>query len=154
MSELRFTDDPPPRAILENVPNWVHAYGEEGRRGQDETTIKPQARQDRIDNNTRYTTADVWLPSGDTGLALLRLSSGEVTGLSVYEGDTIWCVRSRRLTGRWQIDDYCNPIRVRLDDPSRFPLRYCSRLPYTRRRPLKGMINADGSWSEWVIEET
>ena len=153
MSELRFTDDSPPRHVLENVPNWVHAHGEEGRRGQDETTIRAQRRQNRIDDETQYTTADVWLNDGRIVLGMLSLSRGRVTALEVYETDAPWRIRHDPRQMHWVVDAHRNARGASLGDSGRFPLKYCSRLPYAKRRPLKGIINGDGSQAEWILEE-
>src|SRR5262249_32696702 len=116
MSDLRFTDKPVPRVVLENVANWVHAYGEEGRKGQDESTIKPQSQQRKIDTNTQYTAVDIWLANGDTTIGLLMLSSCDPRSISVYEGDCIWCVGLNVRTGLWEMDKYRNPDGLQIDD--------------------------------------
>jgi hypothetical protein len=153
MSELRYTDTGPSRAVLAKVPNWVHAYGEEGRSGQDETTIKPQRQQDRIDDQTQYTTADIWFPTGSITLGVLFLASGRVTAVEVHESEAVWSVQYNGKNKVWWIADYRNPTKVTLTDPNRFPLKYCSRLAYKNKLPIKGVLNPDGSWSEWIIEE-
>ncbi len=143
MSGLRFTDRPPPPEILKEYANWVHAIGEEGRRGQDETTIKPQRRQTRIDDQTVYTAVDIWLADETETVGLLWLSQGQPRGITVYDGGAQWRLLAWPPGGLW---------RPRGEVPEgRLPLRYCTRLPY-RRRALKGRVAADGTWSEWLLE--
>jgi hypothetical protein len=142
MSELRFTDRPPPPEVLAEYANWVHARGEEGRRGQDETTIKPQRRQTRIDDDTEYTAAAVWLADDTETIGLLWLSAGHAIGITVYEGEAVWRLYAGRAGGLWRP---LSPVA-----PGRLPLRYCTRLRY-ERQPLRGVVAADGQRSEWVL---
>lgn len=142
MSGLRFTDHPPPPEVLVEFPNWIHALGEEGRRGQDETTIKPQRGQSKITDDTEYTAADVWLADDAESVGLLWLSAGRPTGVEVYDGSGLWRLSVSR-AGLWTP---VGPVPA-----GRLPLRYCTRLPYGRR-PLKGRVAADGQWSEWAPE--
>ncbi len=153
MSSLRYTDKPPPRSVWEKVANWVHAYGEEGKPGQDETTIKPQRRQDRIDHDTRYTTADVWLPDGKITLGVLTLTAGAVSALEVHDGDVKWSAYYNRQRRIWHLETVPDSTGRETISEARLPLKYCSRLPYVRRRPIKGIVNADGTASDWIIEE-
>ncbi len=152
MSELRFTDNLPSRDLLENTPNWVHARGEESRGVQDETTIKPQRHQDRIDSETEYTTADVWFANESACLALVHLNPRRsVDTIEIYEDSGSWQMIFFRKSGLWELSPQRNLLSVTFDDAERFPLRYCTRLSYNDR-PIVGKILSDGKGAEWDVE--
>jgi hypothetical protein len=60
-NHLRFTEAWPPIAVLVDYPNWVYALDEEGKPGQNETTIKPETQQLYVSQETCFTVADVVL---------------------------------------------------------------------------------------------
>lgn len=131
MFDARYTDEPPPREVLDDVPNWVYARGEEGRRGQDETTIKPHKMQKRIDDDTDYTAAQIRLVDGTKLVGLLRLSWGRVKGITIYQESELW---------RAEVGNVGEiPVET-------LPLEYRSRLRYDGDH-LHGTIAADGKWS-------
>ncbi len=144
MSKPRFTDVPPPPDLLDEYPNWVHAPGEEGRRGQDETTIKPQRQQKRIDDDTQYTAIDVWLADGTEAVGLLGLDWGKPSRITVYDDGAVWRLWRSRLDPVWR------PLGVA--PVELLPLHYRSRLRY-ERKPLCGVIRPDGTWSDWTPED-
>lgn len=163
---MRFTDSLPPRAVIEARPNWVHAYGEEGRAGQDESTIRPHRRQDVIDNNTHYTVGDVWFASGKCALALMRLSGTEIEQIDIYDDDRIWTVEFA-ITKAEQARREVLTVKERMKAPAAklqwfcedenlhlLPIRYCTRLDHvTTGLPIKGKIFPDGSETDWDYEK-
>lgn len=91
MNDARYTDDWPLPEVLRDFPNWVTAFGEEGRRGQDETTIRPQKKQSRIDDNTAYSAGEVEFRDQTKMVCLLRLSWGRIKEIIIYGDNGLWC---------------------------------------------------------------
>ena len=112
--------------------------------GRTNPTIKPQRRQRRIDDLTEYTAADIWLADESETVGLVWLSESQPRGITVYDGETEWRLLASPAEGPWR------PLG--LVPEGRLPLRYCTRLPYGRR-PLKGQVAADGTWSVWLLED-
>lgn len=163
---MRYTDSLPPRDVIEARPNWVHAYGEEGRSGQDETTIRPHRREDVIDTDTDYTVGDVWFADGDSLVALMRISGTEVEQIDIYDNDRIWTVeytitnaeraRLEKLTTQERIEAPATKWEwscAEVKDTDRLPIRYCTRLGHvTTGLPIKGKIFSNGSETDWDFE--
>jgi hypothetical protein len=131
---------------LEKFPNWKQALDEEGERGQDETTLKPDDEQRHIGEQTQSTAADAIFPNGRKHTAVLSatmdLWKGDVEYLSVYGGRSVWQVD---LCGsRWTASLWAEDTRTPGDD-SVFPLRVVSRVPsILDDRPLSFTLMADG----------
>jgi len=135
----------PPKAAVEHISNWIDESD------QIEAQIRPQRQQSVIDDDTRFSTADVWFPGERSTVALLKLiQQGRVIAMDVFENDVVWRLH-RNVKNTWWVDRHRNPLSVTLNDSVRFPLRYCSRLKYDRR-PLLGIINPGGAGGEWVFE--
>ena len=68
----------PPVKLWDETPNWRSALDEEGRAGQDETTLKPCRGQTTIHQDVSATAGDVWLPDDRVLPALLDISDQEL----------------------------------------------------------------------------
>jgi hypothetical protein len=122
---LRYTDAWPSPPLWDDYPNWEHAYGEEGRSGQDESTLKPSRTQNHVHENAGYTAGDATLPSGVTVPALIHLRNGDPAGVTCFGPETIWTLH--RELEEVQVD--LTPEQL-----ARFPLLVCSRLSRSRRK--------------------
>ena len=123
MSDLRFTDCPVPRIVLEHTPNWVHAHDEEGRRGQDESTIKPQRQQKRIDDRTHL----YWWLGGQcvTGSSALAVGCKACT-----MGDNMTPEQWKELLNRLQLVKSMSDLSpLALSRLEEYEMRHASRLP-------------------------
>jgi len=160
---VRYTDSLPPQDTIEARPNWVHAYGEEGRPGQDETTIRPQGREDVITADTDYTVGDVWLDDDSSLVALMRVSGSRIKQLDIYDGDRIWTVEfTISKAEKQRLESLAFKERIKApatewewscaeeNDVSRLPIRYCTRLDHhSTGVPIKGKIHPDGTGTDW-----
>jgi len=69
---LRYTGRFPPLREL-RFANWELALEEEGRRGQDETTLRPALEQRYVSRTTAWTAAEMKLAGGETLPALMNI---------------------------------------------------------------------------------
>ena len=69
---LRYTGRFPPLREL-RFANWELALEEEGRRGQDETTLRPCLEQRHVSRETAWTAADLKLATGEALPALMNI---------------------------------------------------------------------------------
>jgi hypothetical protein len=137
----------PAKAAVERVSNWV------GHSDDVEADVRPQRQQSEIDDETRFSAADVWFPDGRRAIGLLKLTAGRVVAVDVFEGEVVWRLHRNLAKNTWWVDRHRSPAGVVLEDVGRFPLRYCSRLAYAGR-PVLGIIHTGGAGAEWVIEGT
>ncbi len=150
-TRIRFTGKWPPPELLGHYPNWVYAW-EEGRSGQNETTIKPAGLQECLSEDIVYTAGDVWFPDDDCYPALIKLRDYQPIGLVVYEGNAIWEIHHDSRAGRWTSFTSSDPP-ISFDDANRFPLRFISRLPESRKvGEIRRVISPQGFAREWVYE--
>jgi hypothetical protein len=136
---LRYTDDYPPPSAFDEFPNWCPALEEEGRRGQDETTVKPCVNQRALCEECCLTAGDCTLANGTTLPALIHLHDGTATSVTCFDLETHWS-----FSCHWQ-----GPVAVDLtaEQRSRFPLRVVSRLSWSLKKPsdvLCLVISEDG----------
>ena len=136
----------PPKAAVERVHNWVD------RSDDVEADIRPQRQQDEIDDETRFSAADIWFPGDRPGLGLLKLTSGRVIAIDVFDDEVVWRLHRNLAKNAWWIDRHRNPAGIVLQDVRRFPLRYCSRLAYAGR-PVMGIIHAGGAGADWTVKD-
>lgn len=153
---LRYTGDWPPPNILHEYPNWICAWDEEGEEDQDETTLKPEDRQDIITEDTIHTAGDVLFASGQKFPAIISMPSGRADDFSYHNGkDWIRCLFDGRIH-RWiPFDqDWLPPERraptVDFLNLSLFPIRLSSRLSCAKTgKPFQVTIHADGTETDW-----
>lgn len=69
-STLRFTGRLPTERALARYPSWCYAFDEEGRPGQDESTLRPTDDQRRMGPDTACTAAQATVPDGTEYVAL------------------------------------------------------------------------------------
>lgn len=162
-TSVRYTDSLPPQDAIEARPNWVHAYGEEGRSNQDETTLRPQGRDDAIDTNTDYTVGDVWFENGDSLVALMKVSGSRIRHIAIYDENRIWTVAyTITRAERERLENLTFEERMKApatkwewactdeNDAGRLPIRYCTRLDLVSTgMPIKGKIFRDGTETDW-----
>jgi len=149
---MRFTDIYPPVELWETTPNWSYAIDEEGRRGQDETTLKPAKNQTVITEDVDYTAGEVWLPDETCHAALIQVSRGEPSGVVCFGDHAIWIFP---VVG--PLDDRAVESRATEEQLRRFPLRVVSRLSRNRKHPtdnIRVLVDQTGKWSQlpdaWV----
>jgi hypothetical protein len=160
-SHLRFTDAWPPAELLSDYPNWILAM-EEGRAGQDESTIKPDRQHQYLSDEVVYTAGNVWFPNDDSFPALIELNDYEPVGIVVYEDEHIWQLTTSEETDflEWGsgsdvwTPSPLNSPQVSLGDPSKFPLRLISVLPESKRvGQIRRVISAKGIMTNWKYKE-
>jgi hypothetical protein len=146
---LRYTGCWPPIDVLAKYPNWIFALDEEGKPGQDETTIKPETQQRSISEETCFTAADAKLADGRVLTAIMRLAANALLGLDVFE-EVDWWSLTQQHGSRWQaLNETWLPAEERrptvsLQDRRIFPLSAESRLPRDDGKHLTLRINCDG----------
>ena len=148
----RYTGACPPPDVIAQFPNWDYALDEEGKDGQDETTIRPEQEQSLITTATGFTGAEVTLASGECLVGLADVGIDGVDGINVFENGDWWRVFFHRPTRRWRplIEEWLPEAErrpsVSLDDARVFPLRFITRLPRARgAHPYHIEIRQDGS---------
>lgn len=154
---LRYTGDWPPPEVLQDYPNWVFAYDEEGEDGQDETTVKPEDQQTFITTETQVTAGTLVLADGHTLPAIVCIEKGSPVGVSAFEGRWTWSVwrDGRKSTWRPATQEYLPENQrlpsVSLADSRIFPLRFSTSLPRkSGDQPWRIEVHPDGSVSEWI----
>lgn len=133
-NKLRYTGEWPPPEVLQSYPNWEMAYDEEGEDGQDESTLRPQAEQTFITDNTVHTAGDVLLADGRSFIAIITVPFGEPPeSCSFHDGTQWWMIQKRR--NKWEPfvatylpEDKREPPLI-LSDSQTFPMRIKTRLP-------------------------
>lgn len=133
-NSLRYTGCWPPIDVLAEYPNWVLALDEEHVKGQDETTLKPEAQQSWISCETSCTAADVTLADGSIKTGILVLEEGDPSALDVFDGNDWWSVE--QVSGKkwetvketWLGEEERRPS-VSFAAKNIFPLSARSRLP-------------------------
>jgi hypothetical protein len=134
--------------------NWGHPLEEEGRRGQDETTLRPAESQSTIDDETVFTTADVHQADGRVIPALIDVSGGRPTGLTAFvRPDDGWTIQQKGKTFEWiaVVQEWLPPQdrspTITFDTPGVFPIRVISRLPLASTgRQIVFSVRKDGVW--------
>ena len=127
--EFRYTDKWPPLEAWAEIPNWVHAYDEEGRSGQDETTLKPARHQTFVSDDVDYTIGQAWLADDQIVPAILGLWSGKVTRIACFEERMCWEFSCGTITFQ---ESSLTP-----QQRARFPVRVFSRLSRSRHDPAQ-----------------
>jgi len=115
-------------------PNWVFASDEETEPGQDETTIRPEAQQAFISDETDCTAARATLANGQTAIAFLSILNRKIETINIHDGNEWWSLRGDYGQVNWvPVIDTRSPEGphwplVRLSDPNIFPIRVVSVL--------------------------
>jgi hypothetical protein len=137
---LRYTGRFPPRKVWDRFPNWTLALDEEGRRGQDETTLRPSDRQDTIDRSVTWTAGEVRLADGRRCFAALLVDGGKLDTVMFLDSRR-WIEVRRTIGVGWEPGPKSG---LRPNDTSIFPMRVRSRLPLaSKRRPLSAVVRPD-----------
>ena len=138
----RYTGSWPPPEAWADTPNWKYALDEEGRAGQDETTLKPASEQAYISDESDYTAAEGWLADGRFVHALMGLLAGQPHQIICFEDTAYWeftCgAHEKSALTREQQD--------------RFPVRIISRLSRDPRDParrIRAIIQDSGQVTDW-----
>lgn len=131
--ELRYTGCWPPVEILREYPNWVFALDEEGEDGQDETTIRPEAQQEFISDDTDFTRGEAQLADGTRCEAIFSVCDDFLDGVYVRSGEGWWGVRQQADKSWEVIEDSWLPeaqrgASVSLADAKVFPAQVVSIL--------------------------
>ena len=152
---LRYTGCWPPTEVLARYPNWVLAIDEEGEPDQDETTIKPEAQQAFISDETDYSAASAHLANGSTAIGILSLIHGKIDAIDVYDGSDWWRLKGEFNQKQWTpfVETWLPPEKrrpsVSLSDSDRFPMLIASRLATSDDKylslsiPLRAAIRTD-----------
>jgi hypothetical protein len=143
---FRYPDTWPPVALWDDCPNWGRCLGEEGRRGQDETTIGPCRNQRYIDENVTLTAGEAFLADGRCLPALIGVERAQPRRVICFEESRIWAVDCN-----WygQVEPNLTP-----EQKAMFPMRVLSRLsknPRTARDRIAVVITEDGK-TDWLKE--
>ena len=139
---LRYTGCWPPTEILERYPNWVLAIDEECEPDQDETTIKPEAQQAFISDETDYSAASVRLANGSAAVGILSLIEGKIDAIDIFDGRDWWRLKDEYNQTEWTpfIETWLPAEKrvpsVSLYDANLFPMRVMSRLPRSDEKRL------------------
>lgn len=150
--QLRFTGEWPPEELWDEFPNWEYALDEEETPGQDETTLRPAAIQDRITGDEALTVGFVTLPAGQQCPAVLELDFAVASGVTVITAEgKLWRVVRLGRPPRWEpyiqswlpLEERSHSV-VSLEDATVFPLLVESRLQAPDGRRLRFVIEADG----------
>ncbi len=153
MSDLRFTGRLPPPRLFDTFPNWEYALDEEGRPGQDETTLRPMRQRKYIAHGTAFTSADAYLPGGECYPALLEMHGEQLEAIVVFEDDEhTWYIRLNAREGKWQpaASGSVGGAIASLSDAGQFPLRIMSRLPDGQRgKRIAIQILPTGFMASW-----
>src|SRR5918993_2084855 len=103
----------PRKAAVEHLSNWVDHSDDV------EADIRPQRQQDEINDETRFSAADIWFPGDRVALGLLKLISGRVIAIDVFEGEVVWRIHRNPAKDSWWIDRHRNPAGVTVQDVRR-----------------------------------
>jgi hypothetical protein len=149
---LRFTGCWPPIDLWERFPNWAPAVEEEGRRDQDETTLRPAETQDEIDDETVLTAGHVHQANGIVLPALIHVHDDRPFALTAFvQPDDGWELQQKGKTFEWipVVQDWLPPEErspaISFDTPGVFPIRVFSRLPLaTTRKQIVFVVREDG----------
>lgn len=136
--------------MWDEMPNWEHAYGEEGRSGQDETTLKPSRSQTHIHLNVAYTAADATLSSGTTVPAMIHLRDGEPDAVTCFGPDVIWTFHRQPASEDVQVE-------LTEEQLARFPVHVCSRLSRTQRKrsdTIRFVVDNHGRFNDWPVSSS
>lgn len=144
--KLRFTGVWPPLQIAKKYPNWEYALDEEDVKGQDETTIRPEAQQIAISDDTAYTMARAKQADGTDRMAIVAIVGGGIVAVDVYiNARDAWRVgkngdKWEPFIQTWLPEKDRMPF-VSLNDAGIFPLRVTTILPADETgRPLEEQI--------------
>lgn len=164
MHEFQVTDvdNFPPASLLDQFPNWVCDNSGESKFIADGCHIKPQRQDSRIQIDTEYSAGYVILPNETQHTALIGVTAFGAIAIIVY-ADQVWALARKfnnaapydslqfRITRYWGICDTESRPQG-FDDQNAFPLRYSTELSHaSTRRPIVGMILADGQQTAWEV---
>lgn len=149
-TRLRFTPGPPTREALKRYPLWCAALDEEGKPGQDESTVRPSDDQTRIDWTTAHAAAVAITGNGRRFEAMISSGGFGMTATSEIEQATIWIgakrVTVKLLTGVkvWMHESEQSPIGYFTDAYLPLEIRTVA-LAARGKEPLVITLMADGT---------
>jgi hypothetical protein len=151
-NRLRFTGEDPPQDLWAEFPNWENALDEEDVEGQDETTLRPAAVQDRLTDDVVFTVGLARYSDGRQFPALLETNAQRVDGVTVYpQSGNPWRIVRLGQPARWTafLEEWLPEERrsfapVSLGDLALFPLLIESRLPKSNGAPIRLVVHSNG----------
>jgi hypothetical protein len=120
---------------------------EEGRPGQDETTLRPAGNQKFIGPDVDYTAGEAWLPGDRVIPALLEVANGQPRTIVCFDETKVWEVPCTAHPGA--------ASALTDEQRARFPLRVASRLPRNPRDAgdtIRVVISEHGAVSQWTFD--
>jgi len=135
-NNLRFTGANPPTELWRQYPNWRNALEEEGKDGQDESTLMPHEIQTHIGPFTSFTAGTARYVDGREFPVFLAVIENRIVGCYVYDGAVPWSIYFRGPQKRWLpyradwLPEAERPRVVSFDDKSIFPLKISMFVPW------------------------
>jgi hypothetical protein len=154
-NRLRFTGEWPPQVLWAELPNWGYALDEEHVEGQDETTLRPAAVQDRITDDVAFTVGSVRCANDVQFPALLEVCLQRADGVTAFPASAKpWRIvrlgRPARWTSfeqSWLPEDERGFAPVSLSDSAISPVLVESRLPTSKGQTIRILVHGDGGES-------